>query len=1098
MPKHEFQFSAIIQSLENHNYLAEALFFSEITRFRTNVAATKDDLIANVARVVEEDLRPLELYRRRFTTAPEVAEVVVEIEPSERTLAWRNPVPLRFPFVHWTQGDAAFLAFVPALGIEILATGAEELQQEIPAQIRAHLLRTKASATLGKLVWLQRCHTLEVETLRFKANLRTPKQIAIAELALWDEKDKKSVLDEVATDLTTIKLTEAYELNEVIARIAEAFTARLPKSVLLVGKSGVGKTAAVNELVRQRAAHNLARTPFRSTSGARLIAGMSGYGMWQERCQKLWREASKLKAVLHLGNLIELMEVGQHETSSQGIAGFLRPYIARGDLLVIAECTPEQIPIIERRDPHLLTAFHRVNLEEPSLETGRKILQQVAAAAHTRGAANIDATALARLDQLHRRYATYSAYPGRPLRFLHNLLKEREFYKTVKASDVTAAFSRETGLPLFLLEDSVPLDLPATHAWFTERVIGQMDAVNLVVDLLATVKAGLVRPRKPIASLLFIGPTGTGKTEMAKSLAEFLFQDRHRLIRFDMSEYSDPIAVQRLIGGVGSSEGLLTSKVREQPFAVVLLDEVEKAHPQFFDLLLQVMGEGRLTDAAGRVADFCNAVVIMTSNLGAESYQRSVKGFSEAFAKDDDSTRQRASQHFLKEVRAFVRPELFNRIDRVVPFAPLSESTVQRIAGRELDKIKLRDGLKFRGVTVNVAAEVAQHLARKGYDARYGARPLKRTIERELLAPLAEQLNQRPASELLVTDVTMHTTGLRVRTEPLLDEDGRRPRRAALDTNLAYHTGNATQLRVQTQKLARSPALMDLQNRIYRLEALERRMRIMKLHRPEDLAALVQLGRLRKVEAENKDFAQRISELEDEAKLMIYGRTSGDANKISTAVTAAREEWEQLLIELYSLRFEEPDKVSVWIYGLSAPHLFQLARAYRNYAEERNAKIALYSLCRRTGEKLKGDHTDLVLHEIEKPKTYLMRGDKDAVVLLFQFKAPLLQARFALEAGQHLFKAEKAEKEELTADCVVEINVVPADQTPLLKPLYEHLMTIGSRPSSMRRVYDAKQYVIEDNRLDRRFSWNGNFIDVRLAEAMDESLRQATHAMLED
>jgi hypothetical protein len=157
MPKHEFQFSAIIQSLENHNYLAEALFFPEITRFRTNADATKDDLIANVARLVEEDLRPLELYRRRFTTAPEVGEIIVEVEPPEQTLAWRKAVPLRFPYVHWRQGDAAFLAFVPALGIEILATSAEELQKEIPAQIRAQLLRTKASATLGKLVWLQRC-----------------------------------------------------------------------------------------------------------------------------------------------------------------------------------------------------------------------------------------------------------------------------------------------------------------------------------------------------------------------------------------------------------------------------------------------------------------------------------------------------------------------------------------------------------------------------------------------------------------------------------------------------------------------------------------------------------------------------------------------------------------------------------------------------------------------------------------------------------------------------------------------------------------------------------------------------------------------------
>lgn len=1094
MPKHEFQFSAIIQSLENHYYLGEALFYPEITRFRTNADAPKDDLVANLARMVEEDLEPLELHRRRFTTAPEVAEVRVEIAPPERSLAWRTPVQLRFHYVHWTQGDNTVLAYVPALGIELLAKSLEDLIQQLPAQIRAHLLRTKVTKTLGNLVWYQRCHTLTVETLTFTANLRTPKQMAMAAAAELDDEAKKSVLDQVTTDLTTSKLVEVFELDEVVARIAEAFTARLPKSVLLVGKSGVGKTAAVHELVRQRAKLSLARTPFRSTSGARLITGMSGYGMWQERCQKLWREAAKQKAILHVGNLIELMEVGQHESNSQGIASFLRPYIARGDLLVIAECTPEQLPLIERRDPHLLTAFHRVNVEEPSLATGRKILRQVAAVARLKKAAAIDNAALERLDQLHRRYATYSAYPGRPLRFLHNLLKDREVEVVLSANDVTTAFARETGLPLFLLEDSLRLDLRAAHDWFTARVIGQMDAVDLVVDLLATVKAGLVRPRKPIASLLFIGPTGTGKTEMAKALAEFLFQDRHRLIRFDMSEYSDPLAVQRLIGGVGSSEGLLTSKVREQPFAVVLLDEVEKAHPQFFDLLLQVIGEGRLTDAAGRVADFCNAVVIMTSNLGAESYQRGVKGFSEAFAKDDDSTRQRASQHFLKEVRAFVRPELFNRIDRVVPFAPLSEATVQRIAVRELDKIKLRDGLKYRGVVVNVADEVARHLARKGYDARYGARPLKRTIERELLAPLAEQLNQRTASEMLVTDVTLAENQLSVKTAPRMDEAGKRPLKAAVDQHLLFHTEKASALRSETQRLARSAVMMELQNQIYRLEAVERRARILKWQGQEEMEDLARLGRLRKVDAAAKELTRHISELEDDAKLMIYGRTAQEPNKIAAAVTLARNDWEQLLLEFYALRFDDPDKVSVRISGEDTARMFQLARAYCKYAEKKNAEIELCSIVKRPAVKQpKPGEGELELRAIERPTTYMWQGDAAAMTLRLRFSAPFIHTRFVQEPAVHLFKEEKKELR-----CLVEVDATPIEE-PLSAELTvrDILLAVKNAPF-VRRTYNAPQAMIEDAVLQKRFAWTSLSIDERVAEAMDETLRKAMYSLLEN
>ena len=1092
MPKHSFTFTAIIQALENDNCLAEALFFPELTRFRMNPDASKDDLIVNLARIVEEDLNPLELHRRRFSTAPEVAEVIIVIAPSTQSLAWRTPVQLRFHYLHWTQGDNTMLAYIPALGIELLASSLAEIVTEIPKQIRAHLLRTKVTKTLGNLVWYQRCQSLAVATLNFNANVRTPKQIALAATAELDDEAKKSVLNEVTTNLTALKFTPAYELDDVVSRLAEAFTARLPKSVLLVGKSGVGKTAAVHELVRQRVRLGLARTPFRSTSGARLIAGMSGYGMWQERCQKLWREASKQKAILHLGNLIELMEVGQHESNSQGIASFLRPYIARGDLLVMAECTPEQLTIIERRDPHLLTAFHRINVQEPSPEKGRTILRHVAA--NLKGYANIEADAQDRLDQLHRRYATYSAYPGRPLRFMMNLLKDQEANTTINTNDVTRAFSRETGLPLLFLEDSLRLDLRATHDWFTARVIGQNDAVDLVTDLLATVKAGLVRPRKPIASLLFIGPTGTGKTEMAKALAEFLFQDRHRMIRFDMSEYSDPVAVQRLIGGVGSSEGLLTAKVREQPFAVVLLDEVEKAHPQFFDLLLQVLGEGRLTDAAGRVADFCNAVVIMTSNLGAESYQRGVQGFSATAKADDDSNRQRASQHFLKEVRAFVRPELFNRIDRVVPFAPLSEATVQRIATRELDKIKLRDGLKYRGVSVNLADEVAQFLARKGYDARYGARPLKRTIERELLAPLAQQLNQFAAHEALATEVTLAENGLHVSTVPALDEAGKRPRKTTADQHLLYHAENATVLRIETRRLARSAAMMDLQNQSYRLEAIERRAYQSKRQRPDELEELTRLRVLRKVEFEVKEFSQHISDLEDEAKLMIYGRTAGDPNKISAAVTAARKTWEQLLLELYCLRFAKPDQISLRLSGESTAHLFQLAEAYCRYAEEKGADYQLYSLVKRAlPKKPKPDEPELELRRIEKPKPYLQQGDETALALRFRFSAPFIFARFAHEEALHLFKVEKKEFR-----CLVAVMDTPIDE-PLAKELtVRDLLLACKHATTLRRIYNAPQTVIEDVFLQKKLMWATTSINERLAEAMDESLLKATHSMLED
>ena len=373
-----------------------------------------------------------------------------------------------------------------------------------------------------------------------------------------------------------------------------------------------------------------------------------------------------------------------------------------------------------------------------------------------------------------------------------------------------------------LLDDATPLDLEAARNWFAARVIGQDEAVDLVVDLLATVKAGLARPGKPIASLMFIGPTGVGKTELAKALAEFLFGDSRRMTRFDMSEYADPIAVLRLIGGAtGRGEGLLTARVREQPFSVLLLDEFEKADPSFFDLLLQVLGEGRLTDVAGSLADFRNAVVIMTSNLGAESYRRGRSGFVRGRATAHDSR-----AHFVREVQAMVRPELFNRLDRIVPFAPLDLATAGGIVDRQLGLIARRDGFRSGLVRLSVAPGVPRRLARRGHDPTYGARPLKRAIERELLAPLAERINRHASDAALDVDVTLDAADRpRVAVRARLDDRGRQLF-ATSEEEAALFARSCQDLRRRTQRLRRSAVTLEVFNEITRhRQGQERRAR---------------------------------------------------------------------------------------------------------------------------------------------------------------------------------------------------------------------------------------------------------------------------------
>ena len=806
MPEHAFHLTAVLQVLETDVFLAEALFYPEVSCLGDDPQRLIKALAAN-ARLLLAACPAGELYRRRGPRDVEAAVIDVVIDPPAHSVAWREPVVLGFPVVRWAHGEDAWLAFVPALGVEVVAGTLEDRERMLPRHIEIAVLRNRARA-LHRLAWLARASSLRLEAVPFTVELPSPKQAALAER---DEREKQqSILPEVGVDLRDESLGGAFEMEQPLARLAEALTGRQPRGVLLIGPSGVGKTALVHALVRQRRELGMGDRPFWATSGARLVAGMSGFGMWQERCEKLWREASRIQAVLHLGNLMELLEVGKSEHQSQGLAAFLRPWLSRGDLLAVVECTPEQLPLIERQDPTSFAPSRRCAWRNPRSADWKASL---IASHESRAARTLLPDGLAEVIRLHRRYATYSANPGRPVRFLRNLLTDQPRDKPIDGRTVTEAFARETGLPLVLLEDSVRLDLDDARRWFSTRVIGQGEAVELVVDLLATVKAALNRPRKPIASLLFIGPTGVGKTETAKALAAFLFGSAQRLTRFDMSEYSDPLAVQRLVGGLSGTEGVLTAKVREQPFSVILLDEVEKAHPQLFDLLLQVLGEGRLTDAGGRLADFCNSVVIMTSNLGAESYLQGDFGLLPS-----GPSRQRARDHFVREVQAAVRPELFNRIDRIVPFAPLDEETTRLIASRELDLLRQRDGIRYRGVLLELASELPTWLAGKGHDIRYGARPLKRAIERQLLAPLATQMNDYTADTALRVQVKVRDDEVRVQVRARTEDGGQQAAVGGLAADDVQIAERCLSFRRGMQQLNACSAALEVANEIYRQE----------------------------------------------------------------------------------------------------------------------------------------------------------------------------------------------------------------------------------------------------------------------------------------
>ncbi|KYF72076.1 hypothetical protein BE11_43625, partial [Sorangium cellulosum] len=639
--------------------------------------------------------RPEAISRLSFPQGTALLTVDVAVPREDLPRKLRREVPVSFPCVIVPAGEQAAQAaqagvgerdawvLVPVLGHAFYVEAGAPIEPAIRREVR-RLLASQSLSTWDHLGLLPgSAHRLEVLHAPLPEPDRAQPGQRVASIA--ERARRKRAVDALVSVATPLHVAAQRSplaappiacRDAELARLAALLDGEERLGVLLVGPEHAGKTALMQAYVARQT-----RLVY-ATSGAQLIAGMSGLGQWQERVHGVMEAAAALDAVLYFENLDDLL-AERVDGGHVDLAGAMRPYLDEGRVRVVCELRDDRLDALEGRHWAFFAGLSRIRVEPLSAADTRRALAERAerdaqVEPHRPAVAG---DALTALIDLAERYLPYSAFPGKAVRLYEDLRTVHERERTAQGEPVTLGrsdlhelFSMRTGMPAFLLRDDLPLRVDRVARDLGASVVGQERAVRALAETIAVVKAGLSPPDKPLATFLFVGPTGVGKTELARALAALLFGSPDRLSRFDMSEFATEGAADRLIRGTDGAGGLLTQRVREQPFCVLLLDEIEKAHRAVFDLLLQVLGEGRLSDARGRTAYFHNAIVIMTSNLGAAE-RRAQAGFSGGPGAGSPEERAALDEaHYQRVVAGAFRQEFVNRVDRVVPFRSLTRA----------------------------------------------------------------------------------------------------------------------------------------------------------------------------------------------------------------------------------------------------------------------------------------------------------------------------------------------------------------------------------------------------------------------------------------
>jgi ATP-dependent Clp protease ATP-binding subunit ClpC len=648
------------------------------------------------------------------------------------------------------------------------------------------------------------------------------------EIARTSGSNKKETphLSEFSRDLTedaqNDRLDPLIGRNSEIERVVQILCRRTKNNPVLIGEPGVGKTAIVEGLaqriVRGEVPTFLENKRILSLDLSLVVAGTKYRGQFEERLKQIMKELMENpQYIIFIDELHTLVGAGSAEGSLDA-ANILKPALSRGEIQCIGATTPAEFRKSIERDRSLERRFQAIKVAPPSEDETIRILDGVRERYETFHQVRYTQDALeaavyqsnryipdrflpdkaidvideagsrvklrersaqlaqfdARADALDREFHEYLNKHGMNFGIQMSAEEESELLTTAEVTkdDIEEVIARWTGIPITSLKEEETQKLLRIETELHRRVIAQRAAISALARSIRRSRAGLKNPNRPVGSFLFLGPTGVGKTEVARTLAEFLFGSERSMIRFDMSEFMEKHSVSKLIGSppgyVGHEEGgQLTERIKRAPYSVLLLDEIEKAHPDIFNVLLQVFEDGILTDAQGNTVDFKNVIIIMTSNIGARFIQ---KRGALGFQANADASREKMEEMVMQAVRQTFNPEFINRLDEIIVFDQLTDEDLLAIVALQVEQ--LNRTLRRRGLEVQLTDEAKRWIVNKTCaDRSYGARPIRRALQKHVEDPLSEALIQGALGEATTIEIFLDGDDLNYRPAGVTDSD---------------------------------------------------------------------------------------------------------------------------------------------------------------------------------------------------------------------------------------------------------------------------------------------------------------------------------------